>query len=132
MCVDKIAHEIRAQEWFSIIQTCNSSGLPKRQWCEEHGIRLRQFFYWQKKIRAELYKEAKEKKTELVPVSPRQSAAPASSFAEIPTTPIAVTQGDPFQPDAVIKVGNISIEIANTATSELLERIGSTLLNHAV
>ena len=132
MCMDKIAHEVRAQEWFSIIQACNSSGLPKKQWCEENGLPVRKFFYWQKRIRAGLYKEAKEKDAGLVPAVPVQTTALAPSFAEIPATPVALTQGDPFQPDAVIKVGNISIQIANTATTELLERIGSTLLNHAV
>ena len=65
--MDKIAHEVRAQEWFSIIQACNSSGLPKKQWCEENGIPVRKFFYWQKRIRAGLYKEAKEKDAGLVP-----------------------------------------------------------------
>ena len=130
--MDKIAHEVRIQEWISIIQACNTSGQPKRQWCEENGISSRKFFYWQKKIREELYTEAKKKETGLAPVAPVQSTALAPSFAEIPTTTVALTQGAPFQPDAVIKVGNISIQIANTATTELLERIGSTLLNHAV
>ena len=65
MCVDKIAHEVRTQEWFSIIQACNTSGQPKKQWCEENGISIRKFFYWQKKIRAGLYTETK-KDTEYV------------------------------------------------------------------
>ena len=60
MCVDKIAHEVRTQEWFSIIQACNTSGQPKKQWCEENGISIRKFFYWQKKIRAGLYTETKK------------------------------------------------------------------------
>lgn len=32
----------------------------KKQWCEENGISIRKFFYWQKKIRAGLYTEAKK------------------------------------------------------------------------
>ena len=128
--MDKIAHEVRTQEWFSIIQACNSSGLPKKQWCEENGIPLRKFFYWQKRIRAGLYKEVK-KKTGLVPAAPVQSTALAPSFAEIPATPVTLTQGDLFQPDAVITVGGVSIQLSNAATKELLDRI-SGALNHAV
>lgn len=130
--MDKIAHEVRAQEWFCIIQACNASGLSKKQWCEENGVPLRKFFYWQKRIREELYTEIKKKETGLVPAAPAGSPVPAPAFAEIKTTSIAGRQESQFQPDAVITVGGISIQIANTASNELLERIGGTLLHHAV
>lgn len=130
--MDKIAHEVRAQEWISIIQAWRSSGLTKKQWCEENGVSLRQFFYWQKNIREELYTEMKKKETGVVPVAPAESTALAPAFAEIKVTSVAERQDRQFQPDAVIKVGDISIQLTNTASRELLERIGGTLLHHAV
>lgn len=131
--MDRITHEIRAQEWFRTIQACNDSGLSKRQWCEENGISIRKFYYWQRKIRKRLYNGTQIKETGLVSANPSEDAAPVTpSFAEIKATPVARSQSSQFQPDAVILVGDISIQIANTATSELMERIGKTLLHHAV
>lgn len=129
--MDKIAHEVRTQEWFSIIQTCNTSGQPKRQWCEEHGISVRKFFYWQKKIREDLYKEAKKRAASQDPAAPVGSMELVSAFAEIQTTTVAETQGKQFQPDAIIKAGGVSIQLSNAATRELLNRI-SGVLSHAV
>lgn len=128
--MDKIAHEVRTQEWFSIIQACNTSGQPKKRWCEENGISTRKFFYWQKKIRAELYIEAK-KDAAIVPVPQAEATQLASAFAEIPATPVPVGADRPFQPDAVITVGGVSIQLSNAATKELLDRI-SGALSHAV
>ena len=129
--MDKIAHEVRSQEWISIIQACNVSGQSKRQWCEENGISTRKFFYWQKKIRAELYTEAKKKKAAMVPAPRAEAAQLVPSFAEIPATPVPIGAGEPFQPDAVMTVGGISIQLSNAATKELLDRISGTL-SHAV
>lgn len=133
--MDKITHEVRTQEWFCIIRTCNASGLSKKQWCEENGVSVRKFFYWQKKIREDLYngrtlQRNKEERSRDCPCFSQHRPAPV--FAEIKATTVAETQDSQFQPVAVIKVGAISVQIANTATSELLERIGSTLLHHAI
>lgn len=129
--MDKIAHEVRVQEWFSIIQACNTSGQPKKQWCEEHGISVRKFFYWQKKIRAELYSEAKKKDSTILPVPRIEATQLSPVFAEIPANPVPIDTSGAFQPDAVITVGRVSVQLSGAATKELLDRI-SGVLTHAV
>lgn len=37
-----------------IIKACNGSGMPKRQWCLEHGISYSTFMRWQRNLRNEL------------------------------------------------------------------------------
>lgn len=59
--MDEIVHDVRHQQWLSIIQACNASGQSKNQWCDENGISRRKFYYWQKKLRTELYQEAQER-----------------------------------------------------------------------
>lgn len=44
-------YAIRRASWAKIIAEANNSGLTKSRWCREHGIRVRQFHYWQKRIR---------------------------------------------------------------------------------
>ena len=68
---------------------------------------VRKFFYWQKKTRDGLYNETKREETGLV----AESTALAPAFAEIKATPIAEPRSGQFQPDAVIKVGDISIQM---------------------
>lgn len=49
--MDKASYEIRIKQWIGIIQEANASGMTKGSWCEQNGISLRQFYYWQKKVR---------------------------------------------------------------------------------
>jgi putative transposase len=128
--MDKITHEVGTQEWAGIIQACNTSGQAKKEWCEENGVSIRKFFYWQKKLRAELYAE-RTKPAGIVCTSQMKATEVVPAFAEVPTTPVPANTGSPFQPDAVITVGGVSIQLSNTATKELLDRI-SGVLSHAV
>ena len=49
-----IRDEYRAQQWTSIIQACCSSGLSKREFCSQHGVSEKSFYYWQRKLRKQI------------------------------------------------------------------------------
>ena len=49
--MDKNSYAIRMASWAKIVAEANNSGMTKTQWCREHDVRLRQFHYWQKRIR---------------------------------------------------------------------------------
>ena len=49
--MDKDTGKIRLQEWVAIINEYNASGMTKIAWCKANGIKLRQFYYWQLKLR---------------------------------------------------------------------------------
>lgn len=55
--MDKITHKIRREQWTSIIKECLASGMSKTAWCREHGISDKSFFYWQRRLREDAYKE---------------------------------------------------------------------------
>jgi hypothetical protein len=40
----------RMAEWAQRVSECRSSGLTVRQWCEEHGINEKTYYYWQHRI----------------------------------------------------------------------------------
>ena len=48
----------RAQEWAMIIQECNASGLTKREFCQQRGISEKSFYYWLRKLRAQMVESA--------------------------------------------------------------------------
>ena len=49
--MDKDTGRIRLQKWIAIIKEYNASGMTKTAWCKANGIKRRQFYYWQLKLR---------------------------------------------------------------------------------
>ena len=109
--MDKITHKVRCEQWTNIIKECLASGMPKTTWCREHGISDKSFFYWQRILREEAYLTTLE-----------STLAPA-----VKMTDQASSSTNPFKPDVVIRKGSVSIEISNTATEELLNKVGGLL-----
>lgn len=49
------------------IQECSASGLTKREFCRQRGISEKSFYYWLRKLRAQM---AEESAPQLVPLEP--------------------------------------------------------------
>ena len=58
----------RAQEWVMLIQECSVSGLTKREFCQQHGISEKSFYYWLRKLRTQMVASAAPKMVQLKPV----------------------------------------------------------------
>ncbi len=50
--MDDATAEIRYQHWVQVIQDWSNSGLPKREYCRQNEISEKQFYYYQRRIRA--------------------------------------------------------------------------------
>ena len=125
--MDKIIHKVRCEQWTNIIKECLASGMPKTTWCREHGISDKSFFYWQRILREEVYLTTLG--NTLAPAIKENSAPATTDFIEIKIkmNDQASESVNPFKPDVVIRRGSVSIEISNTATEELLNKIGGFL-----
>lgn len=49
-----IRDEYWTQTWAMLIQECNSSGLTKREFCQQRGISEKSFYYWLRKLRSQI------------------------------------------------------------------------------
>lgn len=125
--MDTITHEVRLLNWKAVIEQCQSR--PKGQtivsWCEENGISVKQYYYWQRRVRRKAVQEAP---AALLPSSPREEAQ--VSFAEISfpqkTQASSCAAPDPvpdFHPEAVIRKGDLVIGLHNNISDRLLDRI---------
>ena len=47
----QVRNEYRKQQWVQIIQDCQSSGLSNKEYCREHGISEKSYYYWLRKLR---------------------------------------------------------------------------------
>lgn len=124
--MDERVHEVRSKNWAEIIAACNTSGQTKAEWCRENGVTLRQFYYWQKKLRGELYEAARGR--ECTGLASYTGNSPKVIFAEIPSAPMAADKNT-FCADAVIRVGAVTMEISNTASKQLVESLGRVISN---
>lgn len=113
--MDIITNEVRLSHWIATIQECNNSGLSKRQWCQKNDVNEKQFYYWQRRIRNQIYDK-------------RMHSIDASPFVELPAVkcenPPANKSENISQPETVslkLSKGKISIELMNLSAKELLD-----------
>ena len=125
--MDKITHQVRAEHWAKIMNECINSGMSKTAWCRANGISEKQFFYWQRILRREAFENSSLPATvgldqELAPATQR-----AVSFTDIKLPSSSRNTAPVFHPDLVIRKGSLILEISNSASDELLSRIGGLL-----
>ena len=126
--MDKITHQVRAEHWTRILNECMNSGMSKTAWCRANGISEKQFFYWQRILRREAYEASQNPSLPAVTETGQLSAVQQSvSFAEIKLPAVSPKASSVFQPDLVIRKGKLVLEISNSASAELLSRIGGIL-----
>lgn len=117
--MDQITHTLRLEEWQTIVANClaRPAGQSKKQWLAEHEVPEKSYYYWQSKIRRMAYGER---------MAGRQMPAAASAayeFAEI-SLPLSVgTPAETAAPVAVIRKGELIVELNNSVSDHLLGRI---------
>ena len=50
MDVQVVTREVRMQKWIGIVKACRSSGKTITVWCDENGVNVKTYYYWQKKV----------------------------------------------------------------------------------
>lgn len=120
--MDKSTHQIRCEQWTRIINNYLASGQTKKDWCRDNGISEKSFYYWQRILRNEAYLEQKQLPS---PVS-QVNKAPVT-FVELKPPVPEPDKGACFHPDVIIRNRNITLEISNTASTELLKQLGGLL-----
>ena len=53
-----VRNAYRAEKWAVLIQECSSSGLTKREFCQQKGISEKSFYYWLRKLRSQVAEAA--------------------------------------------------------------------------
>ncbi len=104
-----LKHEVTAKRWAALIQERMDSGTTIKEWCRERNIKESQYYYWLKTLRQD-EADAAERNSGITP------------FVELP----AICQGQGVTPGrtaAVIRKGNISIEITEFASLDFIAKI---------
>ena len=122
--MDKTTHEIRIANWRSIIEQCHArpEGQSAKQWLADNGISEKSYYYWQRKVRQESYG--------LIYADAGHIAKPEPvAFAELPFTG-STDDRQAFSPDAIMRRGQTVLELSNTISDRLLDRL-MEVVSHA-
>ena len=109
-----LKHEVIAERWSALIKDRTESGMTIKDWCQERNIKESQYYYWLKTLRKE---ETGSGKME-------QKVSP---FVELPVVcgkQQVLPQGGAA---AIIRKGDISIEVAESASAEFLSKVMEAL-----
>ena len=111
----ELKHMARIAEWKEKVGACRSSGQTVRNWCQEQGIAIKTYYYWEKKV----LQEAGAQAAELEEIGNR--------FVEVPALPERAEAGGREPALAAklrIKSGELEIYAgAEAATVEMLVRV---------
>ena len=124
--MDQTTLAVRTADWNSIISQCESrpEGTSKRQWLSENGISEKKYYYWLRKIRAEVYQQMASQLP--APVSPQKDEI---ILAEIPGNDIL--SDIPKPPAVVIRAKKSTIELSGDLPADTLVKLVKVLA-HAV
>jgi len=114
----KVTHQYKLSQWAPIISECKGSGMTVKAWCNENGVNEKRFYYWQKRVREELFSFADQDKS--LPAPP--TFAPLIKLDTFQSVDCLS-----FQPDMVIMAGDIRMEISNSTSPTLLAEVMKVL-----
>lgn len=111
MNVNAVKHQAKLLEWKERVAACRSSGLSVKRWCQENGCLSKPYYRWEREI---LGKVREIERTENQPV--------LTELAVAKPLPEHHTANTLFVPTAVIRFGQVELELSNTVSAELLSQ----------
>ena len=67
--------EFRLQQWAQVVRECNTSGLSNREFCRQHQIAEKTYYYWVRRLRQAAASQVEDRTPTLVPLDPAQQAS---------------------------------------------------------
>jgi hypothetical protein len=120
MDVQKMKQEYRLKQWGDTVKECRSSGKTIKGWCEEQGISLKSYYYWQRKVRI----AAGEQLAMMPNVEHGITTTTKPVFAEI-----KLSQCETALPAVTLRLNNAILEIHNGAERSTIENALQALRN---
>lgn len=115
----EVAQRYRMNQWIETIRECRSSGQAVTEWCADHGVSIKSYYYWLKRIR--------EAACEALPALGENSAiVPVSIPVHAASSGPMVQDGSP---QIVVRYGSVVVELRNNASVTLIENTLRVLQN---
>jgi putative transposase len=134
--MDHATTEIRTEQWRQIVLEANGSSLTKKEFCRQNGIKEKQFYYWQRKIRRQESSRLRLEAT-LAPVESISvvSSCSSSSFVTVnlsepeDTSSLPLSLSSTFHPELMIQMNGVNLFVVSSVHEETLQSVIRVLRN---
>ena len=134
--MDHATTEIRTEQWRQIVLEANGSSLTKKEFCRQNGIKEKQFYYWQRKIRRQESSRLRLEAT-LAPVESTSvvSSCSSSSFVTVnqsepeDTSSLPLSLSSTFHPELMIQMNGVNLFVVSSVHEETLQSVIRVLRN---
>ena len=109
-----LKHDMTAERWAMLIKERRESGMTVREWCHDRDIKESRYYYWLRILRRDAV-ENKQQKQQVPP------------FVELPAD--ICREQSPEPAAAVIRKGNITIEVTESASAGFIAKVMEALSN---
>ena len=137
--MDESIKAVRREKWRKVVMSQKASGLTITEWCEQNGMRTRQFHYWQKVLRDNDLLEMKtsDNASEIsVPACTESKNDSLQVFAEIPVSHLSgqdsgINSSTLYGQDSgiMIRYQDLQIRITDTFNEGALSRVLQVIRN---
>ena len=114
MNVNAVKHEAKLLEWKERVAECRSSGMSVKHWCRENGCSPKTYYRWEQEILGKVRQIAKVESQPMLAELPVIKALPLQECSK---------QRDIFVPAAVIRIGQMELELSNAVSAELMSQL---------
>ena len=121
MTVKETAHAYKLRQWSELICECKASGKSVKLWCEEQGVCIKTYYYWQKRVRETACEQLPLKEATDLRVVP---ASEVPSFTEY--RPPSRNGGSAA---VTLHLSGSTVEINNGANASVIESTLKALKN---
>ena len=140
--MDKLVKEIRAEQWRPLILEANNGSMKKSEWCALHNIPVRQFYYWQRKLRDQAVQELETSSFLAIKEETKPAATAESTFVELKVPADAVLKEEQNElpakpnlsdgicdPELIIEIGRCRVVVRRNASDTTLRTIMEAVLH---
>lgn len=134
--MDENIKTVRREKWRKVIMLQKASGLTITEWCEQNGIRARQFHYWQKILRDNALLEMNADNSDSEPmvpacVSSQEVAVPVSAKPMTKRTDSESTFSEICSQDSgiTIQYHDMQIHVSDSFNEGALVRVLQVIRN---
>jgi transposase-like protein len=120
LSIREVTNQYRLNKWTEIVRERINSGKTVAEWCADHDIDPKRYYYWLRRVRAAACEALPSLGTGNNPIVPVNIQAPITG-----TTPMDQESSS----DITIHLGAVTLEIRNNASAALIENTLRALQN---
>lgn len=119
-------HIYQLRKWKLLIEDRVNSGMNVIDWCAANGYTKHTYYYWLARVRKESFPEALNNLPETI----TPNSVSIGAMVELPVAPTRPLDTDkqPYVPSALIRKGDLSIELYPGMDSAILKQLVETII----